>query len=239
MNFTSLKESYDNPKTYANVKSILRGINEQLNLTPVGYLHPFHYVDRFDELCEKMLQTKIHTKTELIHRLNLLVKLIKRFNPSASIPLRDKVNNLKTINIQERKREVKSWSEMSSLINFEILNNPNPFAKIACIIFKHGYHVSIGEIFGTTTKYGSPKEAPNVLDLEGRVWHLKGRSFPVTQEFVDELKPLIEMPDYLLIYKSTYDMYTTHLLSTISINSFTYTELKNSFIGRDKDDLHS
>jgi len=246
MNIEALKDKYENHKTFQNVKTILKGINETLELTPVNYIHGHQYAAQFEQLCKLMLaKGKAHTKTDLINKLNLIVGLIRRFDPAskALANLRDKIDELRRDNTAQipnayPEHNAKPWKDMKALLQEEINSNPNKFAKIACVCFKHGYCLRIGEIFATTLKMGFPKAATNFLNLNELTWYIHGhknarttgpRKFTVTKEFVDELSDLIEMPEYLLIFKSNYEQYSTHLLSSIGITSFTNTELRNSY----------
>jgi hypothetical protein len=240
MNIESIKDSYDNQKTYANVRSILKRINLLLDLKPVNYIHAHQYVLEFDDLCSRMISSGFaKTKEDLVIKLSLLIGLIKRLDVSKCIDLRDKLQTLRdgsSINIQTSSSVI-PWSEMLEMLEYEIVNNPNTHAKVACVCFKHGYVLRISEIYGTTTGRGRPGLAKNFLDLDNLVWHVTDekpnslgiRRFTVTQEFVNELKEYLTFRDYLMIYKSTFEMYTTNLLSTISINSFTMNEVRQSF----------
>jgi hypothetical protein len=65
--------------------------------------------------------------------------------------------------------------------------------------------------------------------MDALTWTVRGKVIPVSAEFVAELGKLIEIKDFLLIYKSTGEQYRTTLLSSIGIDSFKMHDLKNSY----------
>jgi hypothetical protein len=237
MNIESIKTVYDNESTFANVKSLLKRINNLLELKPVDYIHAHIYSERFEELC-----SKLNTKSigELKIKLNMILGAIKRFDIDRCGAFRDKINALKTgeIILTHREEESRSWEELLKLFEQEIESNPNRFARIACVCFKHGYCLQINEIYGTTLRAGTPSSAPNHLNLETKVWTISDhkhsskigdRQFKVTQEFIDELLPHLEFLDYLLVYKKNMEPYKSNLLSSIGITGFTNNEVRNSY----------
>lgn len=242
MEVTNVKELYENPKTYANTKSTLKRINELMGYEPVLEVHYLKYVKNFEMVCNKMLTSGFaKSKTDILHKLNAIVGIVTRFKNDPT-ELRQKIMELKLDTTGELpdaqpQNNARPWSEMLKLFQHEIDTNKNRFAKIMCVCFKHGYVLRCGEIYDTTTGEGRPRTASNFLDLNSKTWtiteHKTGalgqRKFPVTKEFVDELRKYIDTPDFLLIYKSTFAPYTTHLLSSIDIDSFTNNEARNSY----------
>ena len=156
-----------------------------------------------------------------------------------------KLDTTKTIPDAQPQNNARPWSEMLQVLQHEIDTNTNKFAKIMCICFKHGYVLRCGEIFNTTTGFNIPTPKLNFLDLNSRQWtitehksqgsaglggrNIPARNFPVTKEFVDELRPYIDVPEFLLIYKSNFSPYSTHLLKSVDIDSFSNNELRNSY----------
>jgi hypothetical protein len=245
MNLDSIKSSYENSKTFANAKSMVKRINNLLELKPAEYIHVHMYVTEFETLCANMfIKGMAKTKKEIVYLLNQLAAIIKRFDISKTHGLRDKIDafNYGDAKVPERditETTARSWEEMLKLFNYEIENNPNRNAKLACVIFKHGYCLNIKELFTTTTGLGRPIIAQNFLDLKNLTWTLNfhkndsctpARKFKLTQEFVDELKKYIEMENYLIFFKSNFEMYGTSLLSSIGISGFSNTEIRDSYL---------
>lgn len=245
MNIDTIKSSYENPKTFANAKSLIRRVNNLLELKPTDYVHEHLYVAEFETLCARLFTAGIaKTKKDIVYTLNQLVAIIKRFDISKIRDLRDKIDgfNYGDATLPERDNvgdSARPWQEMLKLFDEEIENNPNRNAKLACVIFKHGYVLNIKELFSTTTGLGRPSIARNFLDLNNLVWTLNdhrndsvtgARKFPVTQEFADELKKYIEMDNYLLFYKSNYEMYGTSQLTSVGIAEFKITEVRDSYL---------
>lgn len=243
INIDDLKNKYDNGKTYANNKSILKRMNMLLDLTPVNYVHVHQYVANFEQLCAKMLSSGlVKSKSDLLSKLNSIVGVINRAGANAS-SLRMKIDALKIDNTDQipaayPTHNAPAWKDMLKMFDDEIENNTNPGAKIACVCFKHGYCLRIAEIYGTSTGDHRPLLAPNFLDLNGKMWYIRehkskstmgDREFPVTKEFVNELEKYISFRDFLLIYKSNLTMYSTHLLSTIGITKFSNNDVRNSY----------
>ena len=239
MDIDTIKNKYDNPKTYANCKSTLKRINELLELTPYNYVHEHHYVDRFTELCDKMLSTTFaRSKQDIIAKISLIIGLICRFDVTKCQGLRDRIREFKAdaIEIPVAPREtVLAWESMLELFDAEIQYNPNQFAKIVCVIYKHGYIVSSSDIYLTSLEDNRPSSAVNFMDLENRRWHIRKMkanyvvgltTIDLSQEFIDELKPLLSFRDYLLIYKTTFEPYRTNLLTTVGINLFSYNDVR-------------
>jgi hypothetical protein len=245
MNLNSIKSTYENGKTFANAKSMIRRINNLLEITPIDYVHEHLYVDNFETLCARLFTAGIaKTKKEIVYTLNQLSAIIKKFDISKTHNLRDRIDgfNYGDFKLPERdltETTARPWEEMLKLFNDEIENNPNRCAKLACVIFKHGYVLNIKEIYSTSTKLGRPIIAQNFLDLDNLTWLLQdhkndrvtnARKFAVTQEFVDEARKYIEMDNYLLFYKSNFEMYSTSLLSSIGISGFSNIEVRNSYL---------
>jgi hypothetical protein len=245
MNMEMIKSTYENGKTFANAKSMIRRINNLLEITPIDYVHEHLYVDNFETLAARLFTAGIaKTKKEIVYTLNQLVSIVKRFDISKTHDLRDKIDafNYGDFKLPEKdvtENAARPWEEMLELFNYEIEHNPNRNAKLACVIFKHGYVLNIKEMYATSTKLGRPIISQNFLDLDNLTWTLNDhkndsctgpRKFAVTQEFIDEARKYIEMRDYLLFYKSNFDMYGTSLLSSIGISAFTNTEIRDSYM---------
>jgi hypothetical protein len=245
MNLNSIKSTYDNAKTFANAKSMIRRINNLLEITPIDYVHEHLYVDNFETLAARLFTAGIaKTKKEIVYTLNQLASIIKRFDISKTHNLRDRIDafnytDIKLPEVDVTENVARPWEAMLELFNYEIENNPNRCAKLACVIFKHGYCLNIKEMYATTTKLGRPIIAQNFLDLDNLTWTLNdhkndrvtnARKFSVTQAFVDEARKYIEMENYLLFFKSNFEMYSTSLLSSIGISGFTNTEVRNSYL---------
>lgn len=245
MNIDMIKSSYENPKTFANAKSMIRRINNLLELKPADYVHEHLYVAEFETLCARLFTAGIaKTKKDIVYTLNQLVAIIKRFDISKIRDLRDKIDGFNYGNatlpeLDAVSDKVRPWEEMLKLFDEEIENNPNRNAKLACVMFKHGYVLNIKEMFATTTGLGRPIIAQNFLDLNNLVWTLNdhrndavtgARKFPVTQEFADELKKYIELDNYLIFHKSNYEMFGTAQLTSVGINSFKITEVRDSYL---------
>lgn len=240
-----IKDTYDNGKTFANAKSIVRRVNTLLELKPLDYLHVHIYVSDFDKLCDRMVSVGMaKTKKEVVYTMNQLTAIIKRFDINKTHGLRDKIDafnysDAKLPEVSVTENVARSWEDMLKLFNYEIENNPSRNAKLACVIFKHGYVLNLKELFATTTQLGRPIVAGNFLDLDNLTWTLhdhkndkvvSARKFNVTQEFVDELKKYIELDNYLLFYKSDFQMYSTALLSSLGISEFKNSEVRDSYI---------
>lgn len=243
MNVNQVKELYDNAKTFANTKSILKRTNELMSYEPVFDVHEDKYVQNFELVCNRMLSSGLaKSKTDLLSKLNSIVGIITRFKKDPS-ELRQKIMELKLDTTKELpdaqpQNDARPWSEMLKIFQHEIDNNKNRFAKIMCVCFKHGYVLRCGEIFNTTTALGFPKSAGNYLDINSKQWTINEhktaadvptRKFPVTAEFIAELRKYIEVPEFLLIYKSNFSAYSTALLKSIDIDSFTNNEARNSY----------
>ena len=250
MNISNAKDLYDNVKTYANVKSALKRVNELMGYEPALDLHYEKYVQHFELICGKILSSGLSkTKTDLLQKFNFIVGIASRLKIDPT-DLRQKVMELKldttqTIPDAQPQNDARPWSEMLQVLQHEIDTNKNKFAKIMCICFKHGYVLRCGEIFKTTTGFNIPTTKLNFLDLNSRQWtitehksqgsagvggrSIPARTFPVTKEFVDELRPYIYVPEFLLIYKSNRSAYSTHLLHSVDIDSFSNNELRNSY----------
>ena len=245
MNMDIIKGSYENTKTFANARAMVRRINNLLELKPADYVHEHLYVAEFETLCARLFTAGIaKTKKDIVYTLNQLVAIIKRFDISKINNLRDKIDGFNYGDAELPERDVigdgvRPWSEMLELFDDEIENNPNRNAKLACVIFKHEYVLNIKEMFATTTGLGRPSIAQNFLDLNNLTWTLNdhrndavtgARKFNVTQEFANELKKYIELDNYLLFYKSNYEMYGTSQLTSVGIDSFKITEVRDSYL---------
>lgn len=244
MNIDSVKVLYDNHKTFLNVKSILKRVNELMGYTPLLEVHPDMYVKNFELMCNKMLSSGLAiSKSDLLSKLNSIVGIMTRMRKDPD-ELRSKILELKTDQTKQLpdvqpKHDARSWSDILNILQNIIDKSLNQFAKILAVCYKHGYVLRLGEIFNTTTSTtGRPASASNFLDLQNKEWTINEhkaadrvgqRKFPVTQAFVDELKKYITFPDYLLIYKSNYTAYATPLLGMIGINDFTVNEARNSY----------
>jgi hypothetical protein len=239
MDVDTIKDKYDNAKTYANSKCMLKRINELLELKPYNYVHEHHYVDRFAELCDKMISSKFaKSKQDIIAKISLIIGLICRFDVAKCAGLRDKIREFKddTTEIPVAPRQtVPSWESMLEMFDAEIQHNPNQFAKIVCIIYKHGYIVRTSDIYLTSMGDNRPSSATNFMDIENRRWHIREMksnqivgltTINLSPEFVAELKPFISFQDYLLIYKTNFEPYRTNLLTTVGITSFTYNDIR-------------
>lgn len=243
MNIDSVKVLYDNHKTFLNVKSILKRVNELMGYTPLLEVHPDMYVKNFEQLCNKMLSSGLAiSKSDLLSKLNSIVGVMTRMRKDPD-ELRSKILELKTDQTKQLpdaqpKHDARPWAEMLKILQHIIDKSLNQFAKIVAVCYKHGYVLRLGEIFGTTTAAGLPASAQNFLDLQNKEWTINEhkasdrvgqRKFPVTQAFVDELKKYITFNDYLLIYKSNYTAYASALLAMVGISEFSVNEARNSF----------
>lgn len=245
MNMDMIKDTYESGKTFANAKSMVKRINNLMELKPADYVHEHLYVADFETLCARLFTAGVaKTKKDIVYMLNQLVAIVKRFDINKTHGLRDKIDafnygDAKLPEVDVTENSARPWEVMLELFNYEIEHNPNRNAKLACVIYKHGYCLNIREMYATSTKLNRPIISQNYLDLDNLTWTLNDhkndsvtgpRKFAVTQEFVDEAKKYIEMKDYLLFYKSNFQMYGTSLLSSIGISAFTNTEVRDSYM---------
>ena len=234
MNFDTIKDKFDSAKTYANMKSTVKKINELLAVSPVNYLHPHIYDARFDELVQAMISSRfVRTKPELINKLQTLVNCISKFDVSKTSTLRPKIIMLRRAELEmppALATDAIPWSDMLMSIDDELEHNPNRNAKVACTFFKHGHCSSLADILGASTYPGD-----NHLDMDALTWTVRGNVVPLSAEFVADLQKLIEIKDFLLIYKSTGEQYRTTLLSSIGIDSFKMQDVKSSYAIRNNE----
>ena len=254
MNIDTIKDKFDSIKTFANMKSIVKKINELLSLTPVNYLHPHEYDARFDDLVQAMISSRfVRNKSDLINKLQVVVNCISKFDAlkygmlkpgkapgilmtgtggsSCSSGLRVKIIKLRKADLEmppALPSDAIPWSDMLISINDELEHNPNRNAKVACTFFKHGYCSNFAAILNTSTCAGDDY----YLDMDGLTWTVHGKTTPVTAEFVADLSKLIEIDNFTLIYKSTGEKYKTTLLSSIGIDTFSMHDIKNSYASR-------
>jgi hypothetical protein len=242
MDITTIKPLYKNAKTFACVKSLVKKVNTLMGLEPIYELHYQHYVKNFELLCNRLITSSTaHTKDQLLSQLNNLVGAFSRMKHDQT-EFRQKIIELKldaTANIPNTPPpfDARPWSEIKAIFRYEMLNNPNHFARIIACIYFHGYVLRCNEIFNTTTKDLTPKSAPNFLDLTNHVWVIRehktkdsagNRTFNVSPEFVQDIKQIITMPDWLLIYKTNYSQYSNGSLKTVNLSSVSNMEARNS-----------
>ena len=68
MNVNQVKELYDNAKTFANTKSILKRTNELMSYEPVFDVHEDKYVQNFELVCNRMLSSGL---AKCVYALNM------------------------------------------------------------------------------------------------------------------------------------------------------------------------
>jgi hypothetical protein len=233
MNIDTIKDKFDSSKTFANVKSIVKKINELLTLTPVNIIHAHEYDARFNELIQVMISSRfVRNKSDLINKLQIVVNCISKFDAGKTSIIRPKIILLRKAELEMALAIVTDavpWSSMLMSIDDELEHNPNRNAKIVCTFFKHGYCNNLGDILATATCAGNEH---NHLDMDALTWTVRGKVIPVSAEFVADIRKLIEINDFLLIYKSTGEKYKTTLLSSIGIDTFKMQDIKNSYASR-------
>lgn len=246
MNIESIKDKFDSAKSYANMKTYVKKVNEALDLTPVTFLHEHEYVSRFEELCNKLIEKRqVRSKPQLIARLQFIVSLIAKFDPSKSQALRLKVLQMRNspsvdFSATVTASDAAPWSEMLEMFKYEIDNNPRREAKVISVCFKHGYCLNLTDIFNTSTSVSYPDREHNVLDLGNLIWTISdkktgSRVITVSQDFADEIKKYIEIPDFWLLYKSTGLPYRTCLLTSVGIDAFRAADVKYSYDAYQRD----
>ena len=228
MEISEINDKYDNVRTYENIRSKLKRVNNLLSLEPVEVIHTNEYVKSFSKLVD-LLTAQLKTKEELVAFMGGIAGAVSRSLPFGKInPLSKLIVQLKKTDmpIQVLSSDATPWSDNLKKINKIISEHANPHAKIVAICYKHGYTLKIGEIFNTTTV---KTEGFNFLDLDNKEWNICKRKFTVTKEFIDALRPLLSNACPLLIFKSTMRPYTIQTHAVLDLDEFSNTEIRNSY----------
>jgi hypothetical protein len=172
----------------------------------------------------------VRSKPDLLNKLQIVVNCISKFDAGKTSIIRPKIILLRKAELEmppALPSDAIPWSDMLISINDELEHNPNRNAKAACTFFKHGHCSSLADILGASTYPGD-----NHLDMDALTWTVRDNVVPLSAEFVADLRKLIEIKDFLLIYKSTGEQYKTTLLSSIGVNGFKMQDIKNSYASR-------
>ena len=240
MEIQQIKSKYDNVRTYENARSKLKRVNALLNLEPVDVIHTEQYVNQFDNLTHLLMTVTgakggmVKSKDELKALVGAIAGAVSRTLPIGQVnPLTKLITKLKASDIPNPKpvSDAEPWDVILSKFDKVIQENPNTFAKIVAVCYKHGYVLRIGEIFNTST---TKIYKFNYLDLDNLEWQVpihKGiRKFTVTKEFADELRPLLSDKCPLLIFKSTLQPYTIQTHAVVDLDELpSNSEIRSSY----------
>ena len=243
MNIESIKEAYDNQRTYQNTKTRLKRVNTLLRLEPLDVIHTDEYVRNFSTLAHLLMTETgssggvIKSKSELVGYIGSVSGAVSRANKGSFNPLTQLLSRLKLTDIPDQKPtfDAEPWSNTLVKLNNAIACCPNQFGKIVAVCYKHGYVLRVGEIFLTSIR---DSDQFNFLDMTNLKWHIrfhknqrKGtREFPVTQAFVDELNLYRGGGHHLLIHKTTYEPYTIQTHSVLELDDMpSNSQVRNSY----------
>jgi hypothetical protein len=242
MNIESIKEAYDNQRTYQNTKTRLKRVNTLLRLEPVNVIHTDEYVRNFSQLAH-LLMTEIgshggilKSKSELVGYIGSISGAVSRANKGFN-PLTQLLSRLKLTDIPDQKPtfDAEPWVDTLAKLDNAIARCPNQFGKIVAVCYKHGYVLRVGEIFLTSIK---DHETFNYLDMDNLKWYIRFhknqrrgvREFPVTQEFIDELNLYRGGGHHLLVHKTTYEPYTVQTHGVLELDSLpSNSQIRNSY----------
>ena len=228
MEILEIKDKYDNVRTYENIRSKLKRVNNLLCLEPVEVIHTNEYVNSFSKMVD-MLTVQLKTKEELIAFMGGIAGAVSRSLPFGKInPLSKLIVQIKKTDmpVQVLQTDATPWIDNLKKFDKIISEHPNLYAKIVATCYKHGYTLKIGEIFNTTTV---KTEGFSFLDFDNKEWNIGKRKFTVTKEFADALRPLLSDACPLLIFKSTLQPYTIQTHAVLDLDDFSNTDIRNSY----------
>lgn len=227
MEISEIKVKYDNVRTYENVRSKLKRVNNLLGLDP-DVIHTDEYVKNFSDLVD-LLALQFKTKEELVAFMGGISGAVSRSLPFGHLnPLSKLIVQLKKTDmpVQVLQTDATPWIDNLKKLEQIISEHLNPHAKIVATCYKYGYTVKIGEIFNTSTVL---TQGFNFLDLDNKEWIIGKRKFPITKEFADALRPLLSDACPLLIFKSTLQPYTIQTHAVLDLPEFSNTDIRNSY----------
>jgi hypothetical protein len=242
MSIESIKDAYDNKRTYQNTKTRLKRVNSLLRLEPNNVIHTEEYVNNFSSLAHLLMTNTgdkggvIKSKTELIGYIGSISGAVTRLNKGFN-PLTQLLARLKLTDIPDTKPkfDAEPWTNTLVKLNAVIKDCPNQFGKIVAVCYKHGYALRVGEIFLTSI---TDHPTFNYLDMDNLKWYIRfhknvrrgTREFPVTKEFIDELNLYRGGGHHLLIHKTTYEPYAMQTHAVLELDSLpSNSQIRNSY----------
>lgn len=228
------RHKFSSDNYYKSCKAIINKVNSHFGWN-VDFFQPELYEKHHDQIVQILIDNYTIRNTDMLtSKMGHIYGVMKVVGYKGTFT--DRALALRQIPIIPNPliKNTPDWNEMVSRINKAISEANHTGAIVIGITYRHGYVLRCGEIANTCTKR---VDGYNFLDMEGLRWWIcadqtknsKDRSFPVTEEYIKELRPYIKATGWLVSKKNGQPYTGNFTLSTVGLLGLNVNEIRNAY----------
>ena len=228
-----IKDKFESYTYFQAGQAVINKINAAFGLPP-NEINIQWYNDNYDKIVPFILQVyTIRQHSNLTSKFAAISAMIRHTDTECTFLHRSGQLMQVPIEMQPAEKDILSWDEMIDKLQNEM--NIVPTRAGSCVLHTYlsGYPLRLGDIVQTSIH---EKHGINWLDPITLTWTIranltkqrKGRSFQVSQEYMDKLLKVIH-PSGHMVCKRNGKKYVTVLLRTLGIHGLFVNDIRNSY----------
>jgi hypothetical protein len=243
---TTLRHKFSSDGYYRTCHSLVGRINDQFSI-PQNIIDIPLYEKHYDEIVQHLLEHyTIRDHVGLTAKMATLAYPMKMVGYDGSFIHRKKQLLQLPIKMKPADKVITPWDELKDSTLHDAYDRClHPGGKIVCLSYLHGYPLRLHEIVNTSIKATA---SYNFLDVNEKIWHIRrqhsktrtDRKFDVTQEFIDDILPLVHASGHLVSRKNGQPYGVSVTLKSLCVYGVSVNEVRNSYetwnYARDVDD---
>tara|TARA_R110002167_G_scaffold54584_1_gene155535 strand:- start:1622 stop:2518 length:897 start_codon:yes stop_codon:yes gene_type:complete len=231
--FTDIKDKFESYSYFQSGASVINKINANFGM-PSNEINIQWYDDNYEQIVPFILDVyTIRQHSNLTSKFAAISAMIRHTDTDCTFLHRSGQLLQVPIEMHPTEKDILPWDEMTEKLQSAI--NVVPTRSGACVLHTYlsGYPLRLGDIVSTSIH---EKHGINWLDPATLTWTIrasftkqrKGRSFQVSQEYMDKLMKYIHPSGYM-VSKRNGTMYKTVLLRTLGIHGLFVNDIRNSY----------
>ena len=233
----TLEDKFSSKGYYKSCISLMKRVNKMLDIPPT-MIDINVYEDQYDKIVRFILDTYIiRDHTGLTARMATLSYPMKLVGYNGKFMHRRKQLQQLPIKMRPADKVITPWDQMKDHVLHDAFDQcSHPSGRIVILTYIHGYALRFHEIVNTCSNPEHRMEY-NYLDLENHKWHIikkhsktrTPRSFDVTKEFCEDIKPYIPSTGFLVSRKSGAPFSDNTNLLSLDIRGVSVNHIRNSY----------
>ncbi len=246
IDISTIRDKFSSDGYYRTCHSLVSKVNELLGL-PDNMIDIAQYEQNYDKIVQHLLDHyTIRDHVGLTAKMATLAYPMKLVGYDGSFIHKKKQLLQLPIKMKPANKIITPWEELKdSSLHDAYERCLHPGGKIVCLSYLHGYPLRLHEIVNTSIKATSQY---NFLDVNTKIWHIRrehsktrtNRKFNVSQEFIDDILPLIHDSGHLVCRKNGNPYGVSCTLKSLCVFGISVNEIRNSYetwnYGRDVSD---
>ena len=234
---TKLEDKFSSKGYYKSCMSLMKKVNEMLCI-PETWMDINVYEDQYDNIVQFMLDTyTIRDHLALTGKMATLSYPMKLVGYNGKFMHRKKQLQQLPIKMNPADKVITPWDEMKDSVLHDAFDKcTHPSGRCVLLAYIHGYPLRLHEIVNTSINVKHRNDY-NYLDVDNCKWHIlrihsktrTPRSFDVTKEFCEDIKPYVAQTGFLVSRKNGSPFADSLSLKSLDIRGVSVHHVRNSY----------